>query len=150
MVLMQVMLARMGWSQQILRIYDSVAADIEFLGGREELLMSVITLAKHGITPSHTHPARPDAIEASGSPPRLRPHCPEHQRFIPLSDPYSPALRRLKFPAAHHLKLEPSALAEGTYAWVSGPTYETPQRTTLFAFSSLIGRRMEAGGETTS
>jgi len=29
------------------------------------------------------------------------------------------------FLAAHHLSLE-SALAEGTYAWVSGPTYETP------------------------
>ena len=47
-------------------------------------------------------------------------------RFLPLSDAYSPALRRLVFVAAHKLQLEDSALAEGTYAWVSGPTYETP------------------------
>ncbi len=47
-------------------------------------------------------------------------------RFLPLSDAYSTNLRRLAFLAAHHLQLEHSALAEGTYAWVSGPTYETP------------------------
>ena len=47
-------------------------------------------------------------------------------RFLPLSDAYSTTLRRLTFLAAHHLQLEDSALAEGTYAWVSGPTYETP------------------------
>ncbi|KAJ7067849.1 nucleoside phosphorylase domain-containing protein [Mycena amicta] len=51
---------------------------------------------------------------------------PNHQRFIPLSDAYSPALRRLLFLGAHHLKLDPSAVTEGTYAWVSGPTYESP------------------------
>ena len=51
---------------------------------------------------------------------------PTHHRFIPLSDAYSPSLRRLVFHAAHRLGLEPAALAEGTYAWVSGPTYETP------------------------
>lgn len=47
-------------------------------------------------------------------------------RFLPLSDAYSSSLRRLTFLAAHDLQLEESALAEGTYAWVSGPTYETP------------------------
>lgn len=47
-------------------------------------------------------------------------------RFLPLSDAYSPALRRLVFLAAHRLQLDDAALAEGTYAWVSGPTYETP------------------------
>lgn len=47
-------------------------------------------------------------------------------RFLPLSDAYCPALRRLAFIAAHDLQLEESTLAEGTYAWVSGPTYETP------------------------
>jgi len=30
------------------------------------------------------------------------------------------------FHAAHKLGLEKGSLAEGTYAWVSGPTYETP------------------------
>ena len=50
---------------------------------------------------------------------------PNVPRFLPLSDSYSPSLRRLAFLAAHHLKLPDSALAEGVYAWVSGPTYET-------------------------
>jgi purine-nucleoside phosphorylase len=47
-------------------------------------------------------------------------------RFLPLSNAYSRSLRRLVFLAAHHLKLPREALSEGTYAWVSGPTYETP------------------------
>lgn len=50
----------------------------------------------------------------------------DHPRFLPLSDAYSPSLRRLAFLAARHLAIEKKALAEGTYAWVSGPTYETP------------------------
>jgi purine-nucleoside phosphorylase len=50
----------------------------------------------------------------------------DHLRFLPLSDAYSPELRRLVFLAAHQLQLHDSALAEGIYAWVSGPTYETP------------------------
>ncbi|EMD36915.1 hypothetical protein CERSUDRAFT_83946 [Gelatoporia subvermispora B] len=51
---------------------------------------------------------------------------PDHPRFVPLSDAYSPGLRRLAFRAAHALGLPDDALEEGTYAWVSGPTYETP------------------------
>jgi purine-nucleoside phosphorylase len=54
--------------------------------------------------------------------PKTSPNSP---RFLPLSDSYSPSLRRLAFLAAHHLNLPDSALAEGVYAWVSGPTYET-------------------------
>ncbi|KAJ7087274.1 nucleoside phosphorylase domain-containing protein [Mycena belliarum] len=93
----------------------------------------IVTNAAGGLNPKlavgtivviHDHLALPNI---SGMNPLLGPlMSPEHQRFIPLSDAYSPALRRLMFLAAHHLKLEPSALAEGTYAWVSGPTYETP------------------------
>jgi len=49
-----------------------------------------------------------------------------HARFLPLSDAYSPSLRRLTFLAAHKLGLPDDATEEGTYAWVSGPTYETP------------------------
>ena len=49
-----------------------------------------------------------------------------YPRFMPLSDAYSTGLRRLAFLAANHLSLEPDALEEGVYAWVSGPTYETP------------------------
>ncbi|TFY69602.1 hypothetical protein EVG20_g3092 [Dentipellis fragilis] len=51
---------------------------------------------------------------------------PDHARFIPLSDAYSRPLRVAAFRAAHALQLSKDALAEGTYAWVSGPTYETP------------------------
>jgi len=51
---------------------------------------------------------------------------PSHLRFLPLSDAYSVVLRRLAFLASHKLGLGVDALAEGTYAWVSGPTYETP------------------------
>ena len=50
---------------------------------------------------------------------------PSHLRFLPLSDAYSVPLRRSAFLAAHALKLPREALTEGTYAWVSGPTYET-------------------------
>ncbi|KAK7449234.1 Purine nucleoside phosphorylase [Stygiomarasmius scandens] len=49
-----------------------------------------------------------------------------YSRFIPLSDAYSRPLRRLLFLAAHQLAVDRNALAEGVYAWVSGPTYETP------------------------
>ncbi|KAG2347241.1 purine and uridine phosphorylase [Suillus weaverae] len=51
---------------------------------------------------------------------------PEYARFIPLGDAYSPRLRRLAFLASHYLNFDSTALAEGTYAWVAGPAYETP------------------------
>ncbi|KAF8452462.1 hypothetical protein L210DRAFT_3518695 [Boletus edulis BED1] len=51
---------------------------------------------------------------------------PEYPRFYPLGDAYSVRLRKLAFLAAHRLQLHRDALAEGTYAWVSGPAYETP------------------------
>ena len=51
---------------------------------------------------------------------------PNYPRFLPLSTAYSATLRRLAFLAAHKLGLGLNALAEGVYAWVSGPTYETP------------------------
>ncbi|KAI0059935.1 inosine guanosine and xanthosine phosphorylase family protein [Artomyces pyxidatus] len=54
------------------------------------------------------------------------PFSPKHARFVPLSDAYSRPLRLAAFRAAHALGLERDALAEGTYTWVSGPTYETP------------------------
>lgn len=54
------------------------------------------------------------------------PAGPNYPRFLPLSSAYSASLRRLAFLASHKLKLGLDALAEGVYAWVSGPTYETP------------------------
>jgi len=63
----------------------------------------------------------------SGRNPLIGPQVsPSYRRFLPLSDAYSPTLRRYAFLAAHELSLNDDALAEGTYAWVSGPTYETP------------------------
>ncbi|KAJ8082264.1 Purine nucleoside phosphorylase [Marasmius tenuissimus] len=50
----------------------------------------------------------------------------DHPRFLPVSDAYSVTLRRLAFIASHQLSIDQSALAEGVYAWVSGPTYESP------------------------
>lgn len=58
--------------------------------------------------------------------PVLGPNVPPYPRFLPMSNCYSRPLRKLVFKAAHKLQLEASALKEGTYAWVSGPTYETP------------------------
>jgi len=57
--------------------------------------------------------------------PLIGPQTPGKTRFLPLSNAYSPSLRRLAFLAAHQLNLGSSATAEGTYAWVGGPTYET-------------------------
>jgi purine nucleoside phosphorylase len=53
-------------------------------------------------------------------------HNPDRPRFVALSDAYSVKLRRLAFHAAHDLGFADEALQEGVYAWVSGPTYETP------------------------
>ena len=50
---------------------------------------------------------------------------PTSERFVPLSTAYSPMLRRLAFLAGHKLGFG-DVLTEGVYAWVSGPTYETP------------------------
>jgi hypothetical protein len=58
---------------------------------------------------------------------------PTAKRFVPLSDAYARPLRLAAFRAAHALGLERSALAEGAYAWVSGPTYETRGEARLLA-----------------
>ncbi|KAG6868207.1 hypothetical protein C0993_006180 [Termitomyces sp. T159_Od127] len=72
----------------------------------------------------HDHLALPNL---TGMNPLLGPQISsDYPRFLPLSDAYSPSLRRLIFLSANKLSLERSALAEGIYAWVCGPTYETP------------------------
>ena len=58
---------------------------------------------------------------------------PNAARFVPLSDAYARPLRLAALRAAHDLGLQRSALAEGTYAWVSGPTYETRGEARLLA-----------------
>jgi len=63
----------------------------------------------------------------SGFNPLLGPqHDPNIPRFLPTSDAYSTSLRRIFFRAVHELGLELDDFAEGTYAWVSGPTFESP------------------------
>jgi purine-nucleoside phosphorylase len=57
--------------------------------------------------------------------PLLGPPTPNLPRFLPLSNAYDTTLRRLFFLSAHYLGLPREATTEGTYAWVSGPTYET-------------------------
>lgn len=57
-------------------------------------------------------------------------------RFVPLSNAYSFEMRKAAFKAAHELQLPREYLAEGTYAWVSGPTYE----------SAAEGRYLRAAG----
>ncbi|KAG8946901.1 hypothetical protein FRC04_011328 [Tulasnella sp. 424] len=47
-------------------------------------------------------------------------------RFVPVSSAYSFELRKAVFKAAYDLQFPSHFLAEGTYAWVSGPTYESP------------------------
>ncbi|CCM04490.1 uncharacterized protein FIBRA_06670 [Fibroporia radiculosa] len=78
---------------------------------------TIVTIHDHIALPNLTGP-----LNALFGPLR----SPDHPRFLPLSDAYSSKLRRLAFLAAHRLSLPDSALAEGTYAWVSGPSYETP------------------------
>ncbi|KAG8768606.1 hypothetical protein FRB91_009391 [Serendipita sp. 411] len=88
--------------------------------------------------------------------PLLGPNYPPYPRFLPMSNAYSRRLRKLVFhafyklqstlpstnplpivntastygqqqqPAIQHGKIDPLAIQEGTYAYVSGPTYETP------------------------
>jgi purine-nucleoside phosphorylase len=50
----------------------------------------------------------------------------EYPRFLPVSAAYSPSLRRLAFLAANELQISPNDIEEGVYAWVSGPSFETP------------------------
>jgi len=66
---------------------------------------------------------------------------PTSRRFVPLSDAYTRALRLAAFRAAHVLGMPRATLTEGTYAWVSGPTYETPGEAALLASAgaSVVG-----------
>jgi purine-nucleoside phosphorylase len=76
--------------------------------------------------------------------PLMGPNYPPYPRFLPMSNAYSRRLRKLVFHAFYKLqsklqpapahnpnkleegKIDPEAIQEGTYAYVSGPTYETP------------------------
>ncbi|KAF8706164.1 hypothetical protein RHS03_04826, partial [Rhizoctonia solani] len=73
----------------------------------------------------HDHLALPNL---TGFNPTLGPVLdpPFNLRFTPLSRAYTFSLRCAAFRAAHALGLPKDFLAEGTYAWVSGPTYESP------------------------
>jgi purine-nucleoside phosphorylase len=48
---------------------------------------------------------------------------PSNDRFVSMTDAYSPALRQALAKAAAEVDVP---LAEGVYAWYSGPSFETP------------------------
>ncbi|KAK0469331.1 nucleoside phosphorylase domain-containing protein [Desarmillaria tabescens] len=86
--------------------------------------LAVGTSVTYVVVVIHDHLALPNL---TGMNPLLGPLIsPEHPRFLAVSDAYSASLRRLVFLASHQLSLGTDALAEGVYAWVSGPTYESP------------------------
>src|SRR3954471_14029484 len=62
-----------------------------------------------------------DHLNLSGSNPLLRDHT--DGRFVSLTDAYDPALRAALQRAATAAGLH---LPEGVYAWLSGPSFETP------------------------
>ncbi|CCA76300.1 related to PNP1-purine-nucleoside phosphorylase [Serendipita indica DSM 11827] len=75
----------------------------------------------------------------TGMNPLLGPNYPPYPRFLPMSNAYSRRLRKLVFHGFYKLqsklnmssanangKIDEQAIQEGTYAYVSGPTYETP------------------------
>jgi len=88
--------------------------------------MTSSELSPHVVVVIHDHIAIPNLMGLNvliG--PSLTPNTP---RFIPLSNAYSRTLRKLAF-KAHMTDPELSSkltLVEGTYAWVIGPTYESP------------------------
>lgn len=61
------------------------------------------------------------------------------ERFVPLSDAYDLGLRQGFFKAAKALKLERN-IHEGTYVYVSGPTYETRAEVRMLSsFADVVG-----------
>ncbi|SCZ10429.1 purine-nucleoside phosphorylase [Microvirga guangxiensis] len=62
-----------------------------------------------------------DHLNLSGANPLLRDHT--EGRFVSLTDAYDPALREVLQRAAEKSGID---LPEGVYAWLSGPSFETP------------------------
>jgi purine-nucleoside phosphorylase len=62
-----------------------------------------------------------DHLNLSGANPLLRDHT--EGRFVSLTDAYDPALREVLQRAAKKTGID---LPEGVYAWLSGPSFETP------------------------
>jgi purine-nucleoside phosphorylase len=62
-----------------------------------------------------------DHLNLTGANPLLRDHS--EARFVSLTDAYDPGLRSLVQAAAREASL---AVPEGVYAWLSGPSFETP------------------------
>jgi purine-nucleoside phosphorylase len=62
-----------------------------------------------------------DHLNLSGANPLLRDHT--EGRFVSLTDAYDPGLRHILQAAARKAGI---TLPEGVYAWLSGPSFETP------------------------
>ena len=87
----------------------------------------ILTNAAGGINPDMTVGSPvliKDHLNLTGQNPLRGPHDKRGPRFLDMSEPYDPALRRL----AHDV--DPS-LREGVYAGLAGPTYETPAEITM-------------------
>jgi len=102
-------------------------------------LFNLLCISDHAVVVVDDHIALP---LLAGLNPLLGPLSrPTAERFVALSDAYARPLRLAAFRAAHTLGFPRAALAEGTYAWVSGPTYETRGEARLLAGAgaSVVG-----------
>jgi purine-nucleoside phosphorylase len=68
-----------------------------------------------------------DHINYSGMNPLIGQHGDEN--FVPMTDAYDPAIRKLLLAAAEK---EGIALHQGVYCWYSGPSFETPAEIRMF------------------
>jgi purine-nucleoside phosphorylase len=102
---------------------DAMRLPLEVLAGLGAERLIVTNAAgslRPGIAPGDLMLLR-DHINFSGLNPLIGE--PTDRRFVPMGDAYDPALRAAMVAAA---EAEGVALAEGVYAWYSGPSFETP------------------------
>lgn len=93
---------------------------LKALGGEALILTNAAGSLRPDIPPGELM-LLSDHIDFSGRNPLIGE--PTDARFVPMTDAHDPGLRRaLKAAAAE----EEVALAEGVYAWFSGPSFETP------------------------
>jgi purine-nucleoside phosphorylase len=108
-------------------LYEGLPPSTVVHGVRTAILAVVLTNAAGGIRPglSVGEPVLiSDHLNLTGKSPLTGPPPPGGQRFVDLTDLYSPRLRALAREA------DPS-LTEGVYAMLPGPHYETPAEITM-------------------
>lgn len=93
---------------------------LKALGGKSLLLTNAAGSVRDGLTPGNLMLIT-DHINFSGTNPLIGE--PTDARFVPLGDGYDLAMRDGLLAAA---EAEEIPLQSGTYAWFSGPSFETP------------------------